>query len=984
MLLLLSAFSTNSVRLRLLDRKRKLVYDESMNTKCCHLLLCLVLVMLVLVMLVLVMPGVQADPLLIPAAPAPPRLLSLAGALNAMPDASVADGSVVLTVQSYQVMPVPAVPASVPPADGGIPAEMPPATVETVQTGKETVQTPETLAVRYGRSLQVFSHVLALAPPLMTVLNTDPALADVPLAQLAGQHPLPFLLGTLTQGQIQQLSTTGLGFADLSPDQQALFQAALPVPFEVVPASAKMPGMTEAEAKTTGPEREEINARVAEEARLYKLNTRTVPEAALRSSLRLYGFVAPEFTFDGAGNSLEEGYSDNGFKTTGPDTLTGQPDMFAPGGSGLQALLRSDLPNAPKPGDLDWNRSVLTRAISLEGIKTVDDLTARLAKATGLELYADTRYGSRTLQARGDLKTGQPAGDVMQALALCVCGAWRRVGAAFVLTDDVQGLGTRQEFLHEMVQAWSNRLSAAGQDVGGHLAGLDWMHALRFEPGDIGALPPAQMDSVLKEHHSNYGNLLWKDLPTPLQAGLHGQLTRHFDGDGMTQFEATAQGIAKSLTPDFKVGVSLNLRLGVALPDTGIMTLGDAYRVRMPEPPAAPGAEKPQINSVALDKPLRGVLCAPKTPDEARAVVALLPRMGLNTLFLDVFTNGRAYFPNTALPPDSKQAGGVLQAALDAAQAAHIPVYAVMDLLCWRKDGAAVHPQPWPAHFAEDLTITGEAPDRMVQRQLAAHTVRADFDREYEMVQHGSQGWVSPLDPRVNASLPAVVHDLAGTKGLAGLVLEDTAALGYLGVDNDFDDENISLGYTPDNRLAYLRAHHTDPIDLLTTNENLQLWLPTEGWQSSFEASVPSFEMSGGLVSGDWNVLRANADKALLASCYGAAKSAAPALPLFMRERRMGITLDPWTDPKTLNQVASLNSLDHPFHLISPASIEMYSYGPVEKAHPGRFVWEASSGGPAGDDGKRAGGEVFDLVTGGSPENLPDTLDKLNLFLKKP
>lgn len=920
--------------------------------------------------------AVCADALAVPAPPAAAptaaaKPVSLAGALAAMPDTSVADGSVVLTVQPDEVLPADAPPG--PALPDAPPADLP--------TPDSTVPTPDSIAARYGRLFQVFSHVLALAPPIMTVLNTDPALADVPLAQLAGQHPMPFLLGTLTQGQLQQMSTTGLGFADLSPDQQSLLKAALPTPFEVVPQSLKQPTYMQDELGKTGPERDEINARIAEESRLYALNTRTVSDSTLRSSLRLYGFLAPEFVFNGAGNSIGEGYSENGFETTGPDKLTnGWPDMFAPGGSGLQALLRSDLPNAPKPSDLDWNRSVLTRTISLRGLKTVDDLTARLAKATGLELYADARYGSRTLLARGDLKTPQPAGDVMQALALCVCGAWRQVGPAFVLTDDVQGLGTRQEFLHEMVQAWSNRLSSAGKDVGGHLAELDWLHTLRFEPSDIGALPSAQMDAVLKAHSSNYGDLLWKDLPASLRAGLNGQLTRHFDGDGMTSFEATAKSIAKSLTPDFKVGVSFNLRLGVALPDTGIMTLGNAYRVRMPEP-AASAPKKSQINSITLDKPLRGVLCA---PEEARAVVALLPKMGLNTLFLDVFTNGRTFFPNTALPPASAKAEDVLGAALDAAQAAHVTVYAVVDLLCWRKDGAAVRPQPWPGQFTEDLTISGEAPDRMVQRQFEAHTVRADFDREYEMAQHGSQAWVSPLDPRVNASLPALVHDLAGTKGLAGLVFQDTAALGYLGVEYDFDDENIALGYTLNNRLAYLRAHHTDPVDLGTVNEGLQLWLPYEGGSpSNFQASVPSFEIYG--VSGsDWNTLRADADKRLLVTCYTAAKSANPTLPLLMRERRQGAMFDPWTDPKQVNQIASLDSMSHPYQGITPASVLCLPYNPYARTDPGFFVWRSQSYGVAGDDGKRARGEVFDLVTGVAPEDLPDTLDKLNVFLKKP
>jgi len=43
-----------------------------------------------------------------------------------------------------------------------------------------------------------------------------------------------------------------------------------------------------------------------------------------------------------------------------------------------------------------------------------------------------------------------------------------------------------------------------------------------------------------------------------------------------------------------------------------------------------------------------------------------------------------------------------------------------------------------------------------------------------------------------------------------------------------------------------------------------------------------------------------------------------------------------------------------------------------------------NGGGPAGDNAKRAGGEILDLITGGPPDSLPDTLDHLSAFLKKP
>jgi len=519
--------------------------------------------------------------------------------------------------------------------------------------------------------------------------------------------------------------------------------------------------------------------------------------------------------------------------------------------------------------------------------------------------------------------------------------------------------------------------------VGAHLRDSDWLHTLRFADGDAWALAPDQLEAVVKQHGTNGGKLSWKDLPAPLQAGLHGQLTRHFPEDSMKSFEQTALSVAQSLKPDTSVGVNLKFQLAISLPDTGAMKLGEPYRVQVPRDPpsAASSSTSAPGNSVSMDKPLRGVLCAPKTPEEARTVVAKLPQMGLNTLFLDVFTNGRTFFPNAALPPVSEKAAGVLQATLDAAKPLHIPVYAVLDTLCWRKDGASLHPKPWPAGFGEDLTVGGEAPDHAVQRELDAHSTRPDTDREYEMAEKGAEGWASPLDPKVRRLLPALVRAVAGTRGLAGLAFQDTATVGYKGLDYEYDDEGISLGYTPENRLAYLRAYHLDPADLSAGYDNLQLFLPFEGFSTSFDVSLPNFHSSTEDAK-TWNKVRGEADKALLADCYAAARQTAPALPLLMRERQMGFTFDPWLDPQKPNQYASTNTLDYPFRQITARSILSIAYGPVERAHPRRFVWMAND--YPDENGRRAGGEIFDLVTGSSPDSLADTLDRLGAFLKKP
>jgi hypothetical protein len=910
-------------------------------------------------------------------APGPPsqRPASLAQALRAMPPASVGDGAVALTVSPERVLPAPAPP----PSDGE--AALPNA----------PIPTPQSLADRYGRLGGWFGHVYALAPPTMTVLSSNPALADLPLSVLASQHPMPFLIGSLSQEQLRQMGTAGLAFGDLTPDQQGLLQAMLPHPFQTVPRTAKEPTLDSRDLQKPGADVSALFKANAEATKAYNAQGRTVPEETLYASLRLHGFLADGFAFDSpAGSGIGLNASQTGFETTGAFKAArgGRMDMAEPGKNPVTAYLRAEAPNAPKDGDLDWRRRDLERPVSLLGLKTVDDLAARLARATGLELYADPHYGPQPLLVVGDLKKPQPAGNVMQTLALCVCGTWRQLGPAYVLTDDVQGLGARQEFLREMVQTWSNRLTKAGEEVGGRLRDMDWMHALHFAEGDAGALSPAQIDGIYAQHKTNDGSLPWKDLPDSLKTSLHRQLTA---SDSDDSFAATSRAVAQGLKPDTPVRIDLKLQLAVSLPDTGDMALGEAYRVHTPREPLASGSPPSlggQANSISVDKPLRGLLCAPKTPDEARAVVARLPRMGLNTLLLDVFTNGRTFFPNTALPPESGKAAGVLQAALDAAKPLHIPVYAVLDTLCWRKDGAAPHPKPWPTGFAEDLTVGGETPDHAVQRELDAHSVRNDSDREYLMVREGNQGWASPLDPHVRALLPALVRSLAATPGLAGLAFQDTAPPGYLSLENDYREQGIALGYTTEARLVYLRRNHVDPVDLPSGYSTLQLFLPSEGFSTDFDISLPNFSTSDvGIPTFDgtgWTKYRGDADQSLLADCYAAARQAVPALPLFMRERRMGVTFDPWTDPNKLNQYPSLATLDYPFHAVTPRSILTVPYGPVERAHPDWFVWGTNYGGPAGDASKRAGGEVFDLVTGYSPDSLADTLDRLGAFLKKP
>lgn len=927
-----------------------MAYDEGMNAY--RRVFCLALLFLPL-------GAVSADA---PAAPPAPHPPSLANALAAMPDTSVADGSVVLTV-SPDILPAP------PPADTSTP-DAPAADDSGV------VQTPGTLADRYGRSLQVFSHVLALAPPTMTVLNTDPALAELPLGRLAGQHPETYLLGSLTPAQLKQAgTTTGLAYADMTPDQQSLMHALLPEPLEIVPTALSDHKMDKAE-------------RAAFDAQIKKVSGND-----LFGSLRFHAYLTANFFVHapvgyGIGDTQDLTPSTGAYKLP----FGGYGNMESRGKS-TETLLKADVPNAPKPGDILWNRRDLERTVSLSGLTTVDSLVQRIGNATHLELYSDPHYAALPVLARGDLKARQPAGDVMQALALCVCGTWRRVGPAYVLTDDVQGLGTRQAFLAEIGQIWSNRLSESGKAAGKQLETLDWLHSLSFVPGDIGTLSPDQITTIQKASGTNEGDLPWKSLPPALQEHLKDHFLHYGDmfpkqmnlppeiakmGDDM-------KSAAESVRPDTPVDTTINIRLAVELPGTGAMMLDGPYRIQPPKPDDAAGA-KPDTsapaNSIVLDKPLRGVLCAPKTPDEARAVVAKLMEMKLNTLFLNVFTGGRTYFPNDALPPTTEDAGGVLAAALAAAKPQHIAVYAVMDTLCWRKDGLTPHPAPWPSGYTEDLTVTGETPDHVVQRRYAARSLSEIYDHpRYLLAREGTEAWASPLDPAVRTLLPTLARTLAATPGLSGLVFQDTVPPGYAG---ERTQENLGLGYMLDNRLAYLRAKHLDPVDLSSGfGDTVSVNVSEENFSGYYRIDIPTF----GSQTSDyaaWVKMLKGTDTSLLAGCWQSAHAAAPLLPLLIRSQRSSIaSFDPWMNTAQANPASRGDVETRPSDMLTSRSILGIAYGPDERAHLDRFVGTAQIGTAQGW-GHDAGGEVFDLVTGGPPEHLVDTLDKLEALVKKP
>jgi len=243
------------------------------------------------------------------------------------------------------------------------------------------------------------------------------------------------LLATLSTEQWRKLgSATGLGLGDVTPTQKPLFQAALPQ--KAVRLTRSTYSAQTGESDTSG---EPVAVSPAE-----------VAQTRLRLTRRVTYAFAQQITGPGANNQVGGGGFSPLERT--PDAVTytlvydesddeENPLTSAALAGRLMAqtrLRKSDTNLA----DGFWDKSVL-----LDGAKTVEDLVARIAAATGAPLLADRALAKKALWTR---TAGLPirAGDALAALCWATTGTVRRVGdeagtgTAFLLTSgDDEGAG---------------------------------------------------------------------------------------------------------------------------------------------------------------------------------------------------------------------------------------------------------------------------------------------------------------------------------------------------------------------------------------------------------------------------------------------------------------------------------------------------------------------------------------------------------------
>jgi hypothetical protein len=485
------------------------------------------------------------------------------------------------------------------------------------------LSTPEGVAAANGYESQWFGKVLAIAPANRTVLNTDPALYDLPLTQIAAVKPLPFLLASLTNQQFDLLAGDGLGMNDLTPDQQVLLRYLLPSPFKIVSSDAYAPVWSEKADDLNGEAAGDYQKQFDQVTKIYTSATLTVPDQDVLSQVRLHAYLNLKYSVSNPGGQLgglstkgDDSYSTGDRKLTMDETISANENETQT--QKMAALMQIVEPNVPKQGDFSWRDPALTSLVDIAGVKTVDDVVNRIAKVTKLELYANSWYGSPPVLVGGDVNSKVVVSDLMQALALDVTGTWRKVGPAYVLTQDEIGLGAQKQFLTDVLSNWGRRVNDADADAGARMDQLAWLSSLSTFPNNEPDLTKYQLKAIIGDKAE--GTVSLQSLPSGFQNALSKELTELSSQEDIHSADNTNK-IIGALKKNSNVSVSVDIGLALELPNAGTMSFTD-YQVQDVKLRAEQLLKSPS-ELIKMPESMRAVICAPKTPLEAKKWVSI-------------------------------------------------------------------------------------------------------------------------------------------------------------------------------------------------------------------------------------------------------------------------------------------------------------------------------------------------------------------------
>jgi len=672
------------------------------------------------------------------------------------------------------------------------------------------------IARDFGMSTEAFGSVRAIAPAAMYQYNDLPQDPD-PFDGMPSPDIARRFAATLDGAQWHLFTDRqGIGLSDLKSSlQRALFLGLFPG-HEIHAAPDKPLTADDIRKRLTAPD-----AGTAVKVKTLMDLTPQLSGARLRLGLRT------ELSLAGS----------TATQSSQPARLAvpGAPQYFAmiapPSSSSVDRLFgivfRESAPAKSKAGELDWTLPALRQTIMPGKDKTAGDLINRVAAATGLEIIA-----ARAIEGRPITVTGSaapiPAADLLRAIAYASAATYRRVGTAYILTGDVTGEAVLRQRWVEAEETVNRLRRDSAQPQNGQTTDFRRLEDLSVLPGAL--IPTDAQRNAWLHPAAGSATVPYKDLTPEEQQTVTTQLeTRKAFLDVVKAQHPEIAGTLlapPAVTPETQINVAIHPDLEAdipTLPGPIAFDLG-AYLddILAPLPNTAPGsvtstikplglklppgADTASIPDVIRRFPRRAIQAQPRTVAEVSLIIASMQKLGLNELWLDVFSGGKAHTKIAGITGDTD--ADIFGEALRIGPPAGIRVLPAVDFYLW--DDSA------PADI-RDRNIYGEDSAEAYNHQMrvyddpGAEVENGDIPRRLP----ASSIAVNPMHPTVQARLGQLLRFLAAQPGIDGIVWRETEPAGYRVSDGGQDATILDLGCTPEMRLAFLRKTHTDPIDIL-------------------------------------------------------------------------------------------------------------------------------------------------------------------------
>jgi len=646
----------------------------------------------------------------------------------------------------------------------------------------------------------------AIAPAEMVLIDDE--LKDLPNLYdgLPRLDKIVYLMSLLDAGQWKTACSTGIGLADLRQDQRVVYKSILPSTFTY------------------------DNYVWGDRGGLVHLSTdqpQTItlpPDEEARVRLRFYKTVSLGVRLRDGGSTAVSAQPADWQKPGGPAPL--RKDIALEDRTTLFGIqIRKVVDNRLKPSNLDYKLKSLNKPLTLAREMTIDEICRLASEASGMKLMADVRIRGLTVETVGQsVRTG----DVLQALALCITGAYRRVGDIMLLTSDLEGIG--EKLLRLAFWKWDI-------EVGNLQRKREWRQAIRANGGaqniafkaDAIPLNDAMTRFLESARNSARGTTMpASELPQQWQQVLDkGQSRLSREGtDIRTDIVEPTESVSWNFVlPDGRNLLSEGSAIGAL---NGMLPANSAK--------ATPPAARPRRPILLRSGSGTALVCKTDDPSVAAHLPALAQAHGFEEIWVQTWN------PKC------------LVNMINSAKGDSISVRLVV--------------KPWElppgtASADPDVTLLGNT-----ARQVA----KLQEQTQYWQNAHSMLGWssvevgdsIGPTDP-FRLSVWRRLVNLTKTPGLTGTVLVQTEPPGYeptVSEDMYAPKEFMSagdFGYTRALRSQFLAANSVDPVDLVGNSihiERLDLSLPMFGDPNRMSARTTEPEQEPQGYEGKWMALR--------------------------------------------------------------------------------------------------------------------------------